>query len=71
MTAKSPPIPPEQRAFKDQTADVAGATQGRRDETTGLQSTQPGDDDVNLKSQGRFGDRRQNVDSVRAKTQNR
>ena len=53
MTSKAPPIPPEQRAFKGQKPDIAGEDHDRRDETTGLQSSQPGDDDVNLKEQGR------------------
>ncbi|MDB5444368.1 MAG: hypothetical protein JWP73_2744, partial [Phenylobacterium sp.] len=39
--------------------------------TTGLQSGQPGDDDVNLKEQGRHGNRRQNVDDVQHKQQDR
>lgn len=54
--SKAPPIPPEQRAFKGQKPEITGSTQGRRDEKTGLQSSQPGDDDVNLKQQGRQGD---------------
>ena len=71
MTGKAPPIPPEQRAFKGQKPDVTGSTQGRRDEKTGLQSTEPGDADVNLKNQGRYGNRAQNVDAVQHKTQDR
>jgi hypothetical protein len=59
--SKAPPIPPEQRAFKGQKPDMTGSTQGRRDETTGLQSDQPGDDDVNLRNQGRQGDIHQNT----------
>ena len=59
--AKAPPIPREQRAFKGQRPDIEGSTQGRRDEKTGLQSSQPGDDDVNLKEQGRFGNIHQNT----------
>jgi hypothetical protein len=53
--SKAPPIPPEQRAFKDQKPQITGSTQGRRDEKTGLQSSQPGDADVNLRQQGRQG----------------
>lgn len=59
--SKAPPIPPEQRAFKGQKPEITGSTQGRRDETTGLQSSQPGDDDVNLRSQGRQGNTWQNT----------
>jgi hypothetical protein len=55
--SKSPPIPPEQRSFPSEEARdrLRSAEPGRRDETTGLQSEQPGDDDVNLKQQGRQG----------------
>ena len=55
--SKTPPIPPEQRSFPaEQPRDrLRSAEPGRRDETTGLQSEQPGDDDVNLKQQGRQG----------------
>lgn len=61
MTKKSPPIPPEQRAFHGERPDIAGGGQDRRDAGTGLQSTQPGDDDANLSQQGRFGNIRQNL----------
>ncbi len=61
MTSKAPPIPPEQRAFRGQKPDIDGSTQGRRDETTGLQSSDPGDGDVNLKEQGRQGNLFQNT----------
>jgi hypothetical protein len=53
--AKAPPIPPEQRSHKGQKPDIEGDTQGRRDEKTEAQSSQPGDDDVNLKQQSRHG----------------
>ena len=59
--SKAPPIPPEQRAFPGQKPDVEGGKQDRRDQTTGLQSGQPGDDDVNLKQQGRQGGTFQNT----------
>jgi hypothetical protein len=59
--SKAPPIPPEQQSFRGEKPHVAGATQGRRDEATGLQSEQPGDDDVNLKQQGRQGNTNQNT----------
>jgi hypothetical protein len=61
MSSKAPPIPKEQRAFAGQKPDIKGKTQGRRDEVTGAQSEQPGDDDVNLKEQGRHGNIRQNT----------
>ncbi len=61
MTAKAPPIPPEQRAYAGQKADIAGEGKERRDEVTDLQSSQPGDDDVNLKQQGRHGNIIQNT----------
>lgn len=71
MASKAPPIPPDQRSSPGQKPDVEGSDVGRRDRTTGLQSEQPGDDDVNLKEQGRFGNRRQNVDDVQHKQQDR
>jgi hypothetical protein len=61
MTSKAPPIPPEQQSFKGQKPDITGSTQGRRDEKTGLQSTEPGDGDVNLEEQGRQGNIHQNT----------
>ena len=71
MASKAPPIPPEQRAFRGQKADVRGGHQDRRDARTDAQSHQPGDADLNLKAQGRFGNRRQNVDAVQHKVQDR
>ena len=70
--AHTPPVPPDQRspgpnAAAGHDAATEGVEQGkdsgigRRDETTGLQSSQPGDDDVNLKQQGRQGDINQNT----------
>jgi hypothetical protein len=69
--AKAPPIPREQRARPDEKPHIEGSHADRRDMTTGLQSSQPGDDDVNLKEQGRYGNRRQNVDDVQHKQQDR
>ena len=54
MASKSPPTPKEQRPGTDDGV-------GRRDSKTGLQSSQPGDDDVNLKEQGRQGNIHQNT----------
>ena len=71
MASKAPPIPPDQRSSAGEKPNVEGSTPGRRDEATGLQSSQPGDDDVNLKNQGRYGNRRQNVDTVQHKQQDR
>ena len=75
MSHSPPPVPPEQRspgpqAAAGQDANTEGAKSGaettdgltdRRDKTTELQSSQPGDDDVNLKQQGRHGDIAQNT----------
>jgi hypothetical protein len=61
MASKAPPIPPEQRSNASDKADIAGSDTGRRDKVTGAQSEQPGDDDVNLKSQGRHGNINQNT----------
>ena len=65
--SKPPPIPPEQRSFPDEPARdrLRSAQPGRRDEATGLQSEQPGDDDVNLKQQGRQGNIRENTRNQR------
>jgi hypothetical protein len=69
--SKAPPIPPEQRSVAGEKPDIAGSDIGRRDRVTGLQSEQPGDGDVNLDEQGRHGNRRQNVDAVQHKQQQR
>lgn len=55
--SKLPPIPAEQRSFPDeQPRDrLRSAQPDRRDAKTGLQSAQPGDDDVNIDQQGRQG----------------
>jgi hypothetical protein len=71
MASKAPPIPPAQRAYPGERPNVRGGHADRRDMITGLQSYQPGDDDVNLKEQGRYGNRRQNVDVVQHKQQDR
>lgn len=60
--SKTPPIPPDQRSFhREGKPDVVGEHQDRRDRTTGAQSAQPGDADVNLAEQGRQGNIRQNT----------
>lgn len=59
----APRIPKEQRSYADkggQSAADAAATD-RRDLETGVQSGQPGDADVNLQTQGRFGNLKQNL----------
>ncbi|GAA0644492.1 hypothetical protein [Brevundimonas lenta] len=59
----APRIPKEQRSYADRgrkPIDEAVATD-RRDLATGAQSGQPGDADVNLDTQGRFGNLRQNL----------
>jgi hypothetical protein len=71
MSSKAPPIPPDQRAHPGDKPHVEGSDIGRRDAATNLQSSQPGDADVNLKNQGRFANRRQNVDTVQHKQQDR
>lgn len=71
MASKAPPIPPEQRSSPSEKPHIEGSGVGRRDEVTGLQSSEPGDGDVNLDEQGRHGNRRQNVDAVQHKQQDR
>ena len=61
---KSLKVPKEQRSFADhgcQSVDDAAMSDDRRDLATGTQSSQPGDADVNLGQQGRFGNIRQNM----------
>lgn len=59
----APRPPKEQRSFADRgaqsVADAADAD--RRDLATGVQSPDPGDADVNLSEQGRFGNLKQNL----------
>lgn len=55
MASKAPPIPPDQRSSPDEKPHIERSDIGRRDRVTGDQSSQPGDDDINLKEQGRQG----------------
>lgn len=62
----APRIPEEQLSFADKGAKgemAAGdvANSDRRDLETEIQTGQPGDADVNLDTQGRFGNLKQNV----------
>lgn len=67
----SPKIPKEQRSFADRGGKPLDEAQtDRRDMATGAQSGQPGDADVNLDTQGRFGNLRQNM-TTQWKTQQR
>ena len=60
--SQPPKIPPEQRAFPGQRTDLEEeAPDDRRDRATRVQSAQPGDADVNLETQGRFGNLKQNL----------
>jgi len=59
--SKTPPIPPEQQPMRGQRPDVTGHGRDGREETTELQSGQPGDDDTNLEEQGRYGNVNQNT----------
>jgi hypothetical protein len=61
MASKAPPIPAEQRSHPGEKPQVEGEDLGRRDHVTDLQSSQPGDDDVNLEEQGRHGNINQNT----------
>ena len=61
MASKAPPIPPDQRSHPGEKPHVEGADIERRDEVTGAQSEQPGDDDVNFKEQSRHGNIHQNT----------
>jgi hypothetical protein len=59
----APRIPKEQRSFADRGGKplAEAIASDRRDMETGAQSGQPGDADVNLDTQGRFGNLRQNL----------
>lgn len=59
----APRIPKEQRSFADRGGQSVqdAMSVDRRDLETGVQSGQPGDADVNLDTQGRFGNLRQNL----------
>lgn len=63
----APKIPKEQRSFGDKGARPLeeAMSNDRRDLSTGAQSGQPGDADVNLKEQGRFGNLNQNLTTIR------
>ena len=61
MASKAPPIPPEQRSHPADAPPGRGSDIGRRDRVSGDQSSQPGDDDINLKQQGRQGNINQNT----------
>lgn len=74
MSSAAPPIPPEQRSGGPAANSEAAQAQGlddRRDRATEVQSGQPGDADLNLEEQGRFGNKEQNVDRVQHKVQDR
>lgn len=59
----APRIPKEQISFADKGARPVedAAHSDRRDLHTNVQSGQPGDADVNLDTQGRFGNLKQNL----------
>ena len=60
---KLPPIPKEQRSFRDEQARdrLRSAEPGRRHQQDGVQSPDPGDADVDLETEGRYGNMRQNL----------
>jgi hypothetical protein len=65
--ATAPTVPREQHSCADNGAasiEDAGLAD-RRDLKTGVQSPQPGDADVNLKQEGRFGNLNQNLTAIR------
>lgn len=69
--SKQPPIPPEQRSFRGSRPDRPNGAHDRRDDKTGLQSSEPGDADANLREQGRQGNTYQNVSAVQHRHQGR
>lgn len=59
----APRIPKEQRSYADKDVQAVedAADSDRRDLETEIQTGQPGDSDVNLDEQGRFGNLKQNL----------
>ena len=59
----APRIPKEQRSYADNGGQAmdAAADSDRRDLETEVQTGQPGDSDINLDEQGRFGNLKQNL----------
>lgn len=59
----APRIPKEQRSYADNGGHAVedAADSDRRDLETEIQTGQPGDSDVNLDEQGRFGNLKQNL----------
>jgi len=59
----APRIPKEQRSYADKGGKAAkdAGDSDRRDLETEIQTGQPGDSDVNLDEQGRFGNLKQNL----------
>ncbi|GLS01033.1 hypothetical protein GCM10007859_10430 [Brevundimonas denitrificans] len=68
----APRIPKEQRSYADKGVQAVedAADSDRRDLETEIQTGQPGDSDVNLDTQGRFGNLKQNLTN-QWKVQNR
>lgn len=68
----APKIPKEQHSFADKGArpEAEAMSDDRRDLETEIKTGQPGDADVNLDEQGRFGNLRQNL-TTHWKVQNR
>lgn len=68
----APRIPKEQRSFADKGVQAVedAVDSDRRDLETEIQTGQPGDSDVNLDTQGRFGNLKQNLTN-QWKVQNR
>ena len=59
----APRIPKEQRSYADKGGKSVtdAADSDRRDLETEIQTGQPGDADINLEEQGRFGNLKQNL----------
>ncbi|CAN5325217.1 hypothetical protein BH09PSE1_BH09PSE1_08720 [soil metagenome] len=62
---KSLKIPKEQRSFAARGAQSVADAADRRDRMTGVQSSRPGDADVNLDEMGRYGNLKQNMTAHR------
>jgi hypothetical protein len=66
MSAKPPPIPPEQRPER-----IRGLPQNRSETSPQTDQGRAGNADINLAQQGRTGNIEQNVNDVQHKVQDR
>jgi hypothetical protein len=66
--SRLPPIPKEQRSYSGEEARdrLRSAQPGRPESKTGVQPPDPGDENVDVEKEGRFGNMRQNLTPQRS-----